>query len=361
MEASIAPWLTVVIGLLTGIACGAASRLVRMCSFGAIEDAVAGGDRLRLRAFGLALAVAMAGTQLLLALEWLPGATIALLPPRFPWFGALLGGAVFGLGMALVGTCPFGALTRLGGGDLRALVMLLVFAATAWAAASGPLSAIRLRLIDPVAPVLDQGGGTNLLALAGLRGGAGAVAPWVVLALLLIWVLMEPRLRVGWRYWLFGLALGGGVVVGWLVTGVLVDVFDLAPRPQGLSFVIPVARVLQALVVDPGPAWTFGMATVIGVPVGAALGARRLDESRLEAFDDAREMIRHLSGAVLMGLGGVWAGGCTIGQGLSAGALLAPSWPFAVGGIIAGAWCGILILLEGGPGAALRHWAGRLR
>ena len=140
------------------------------------------------------------------------------------------------------------------------------------------------------------------------------------------------------------------------MTGVLADPFEAVPKPQGLSFVTPVARLLQAFVSQPMTVVEFGMGSAVGVAVGAALLAARMGTLRWEAFDDAREMRRHLIGACLMGMGGVFAGGCTIGQGLSAGSVLAPSWPFAVGGIFAGARLGIAILLEGGPREAWRVW-----
>ena len=75
--------------------------------------------------------------------------------------------------------------------------------------------------------------------------------------------------------------------------------------------------------------------------------AQASDEFRWEAFDDAREMKRHLLGAVLMGAGGVLCGGCTIGQGITAGSLMALSCPLAVGGMIVGARLGIAFLVEG--------------
>ena len=110
---------------------------------------------------------------------------------------------------------------------------------------------------------------------------------------------------------------------------------------------------------QPASASEFGMGAAVGVALGAALAAWRDGAARWEAFDDAREMGRHMIGACLMGMGGIFAGGCTIGQGLSAGSLLAPSWPFAVGGIFIGARLGIAVLLEGGPGAAWREWRTR--
>jgi uncharacterized membrane protein YedE/YeeE len=352
------PWAACCLGIAAGALCGATTQRARFCTFGAIEDALVSGNTLRLRAFALALAGALAGTQIMIAAGLLPTADMALLPPLLPWAGALFGGVLFGVGMALVGTCPFGALVRLGAGDLRALVVLLAFGAVAWATASGGLAGLRFRVLDPLALPLSAGGGTDLARLAGLEG-LRLLVGLAVAAGLLAWALADARLRRAPRLLLAGLALGGSVCAGWLVTGVLADPFLAAPRPQGLSFVAPVARLLQAFVLQPAPLLEFGMGAVAGVAAGALLAAWRHDELRWEAFDDHREMRRHLLGAVLMGIGGIWAGGCTIGQGLSAGSLLAPSWPLSVGGIIAGAWLGIGILLEGRAFPPLRWLAGR--
>lgn len=352
------PWAACCLGILAGALCGATTRHARFCTFGAIEDALASGDTLRLRSFAVALAFALAGTQIMIAVGVLPTADMALLPGLLPWAGALFGGMVFGLGMALVGTCPFGALVRFGGGDLRALVVLFVFGAVAWATASGGLAGMRFRVFDPLALPLAAGGGTDLARLAGLDDLRLPVALAIAVALL-AWALADARLRrAPRRLLLAGLTLGGSVCAGWLVTGVLADPFLGVPRPQGLSFVAPVARLLQAFVLQGAPLLEFGMGMVAGVAGGALLAAWRHDELRWEAFDDHREMRRHLLGAVLMGIGGIAAGGCTIGQGLSAGSLLAPSWPLSVGGIIAGAWIGIGILLEGRAFPPLR-WLGR--
>ena len=48
-----------------------------------------------------------------------------------------------------------------------------------------------------------------------------------------------------------------------------------------------------------------------------------------------------------MGGGGVLGGGCTIGQGISAGSVMALSWPISVVGMMIGARIGIAFLMEG--------------
>jgi uncharacterized membrane protein YedE/YeeE len=96
---------------------------------------------------------------------------------------------------------------------------------------------------------------------------------------------------------------------------------------------------------------------VFGVIAGAWAAAWFAAELRWEAFDDDHEMRRHLIGACLMGVGGILAGGCTIGQGITAGSMLALSWPIAVGGMVLGARIGIAILVDGSPRDLIhRNW-----
>ena len=256
---------------------------------------------------------------------------------------------MFGFGMALVGTCAFGSLVRLGGGDLRSLVVVLVFAAIAYAVLRGVLAGLRIAVFENAALVLPIDGGADLPALLDPLFGA-STRPWLAAAaaaVLAAAAFGDRRLRRAPRLMAAGVVLGLAVTAGWLATTVLVDPFAAPTTPQSLTFVSPVARAFYGILLDQAELAEFGAGSVFGVVVGAALAARRAREFRWEAFDDAREMKRHLAGAALMGVGGVVCGGCTIGQGLTAGSLMALSWPLAVLGMAAGARLGIAILVEG--------------
>jgi hypothetical protein len=340
----LSPPLVAACGLGVGAACGFAMRRARLCSFGALESAMMGGDWRRMRVFGLALAVAMVCTQTLIGLGVFTPAETAYLPPRLAILSILAGAGMFGLGMSLVGTCAFGTLVRLGGGDLRSLVVTLVFGAFAYAALRGALSPLRL-VAESFAAATPGGGPSGLFELAGGGAARAALTGGAALALTVpVW--RDKRLRTMPRLLAAGVTLGLGVAAGWLVTA-SADDFEIGRRVQSLTYVAPTARALYAGLAN-ATAWAdFGVGTVIGAPLGAFLAARLNDEARWEAFDDAYEMRRHLLGAALMGVGGVLAGGCTIGQGLSAGALGAFSWPLALIGMAAGARLGIALLVEG--------------
>jgi hypothetical protein len=160
-------------------------------------------------------------------------------------------------------------------------------------------------------------------------------------------VLIDPRLRRSPRLLLAGLTLGLGVVLGWWATGVAIDEFAANPRAQSLTFVSPVGRALYAVLTTPAGLLDFGIGTIAGVVCGSFASALFDQEFRWEAFDDHHEMRRHLAGAVMMGGGGILAGGCTIGQGVSAGSMMALSWPLAIAGMMIGARLGIAFLMEG--------------
>lgn len=343
------------IGLAVGFAAGFAVQRARLCTFGAIEDALVGGNWRRMKAFGLALGIAVLGTQMLVLAGFDPTAS-TYIPGRFALAGALAGAVLFGLGMALVGTCAFGSLVRLGTGDLRALVTLIVFGAIAYAALRGVLAALRIDTVERFALPMPHGvpGSAPAILDAGMGWHSALPLTFAVSAFLLVAAMRDGRLRHSPRLVTAAVCLGLGVVAGWAATGLLADPFADQIRVQSLTFVAPVARALYALVASDGSLLDFGVMTVFGVPLGAAAAALHSSEFRWEAFDDQREMRRHLSGAALMGFGGVLAGGCTIGQGLSAGSLLAVSWPITVGGMVLGARIGIAILVEGSVADWLR-------
>ena len=335
------------LGLLVGVLVGFTARRARLCTLGAIESALVGGDWRWMKIFGLAFAIALIGTQLLIINDWLDDTQSRYLPTRLAVFAIIIGSLLFGVGMALVGTCAFGNLVRLGSGDLRSLVVLLIFAAVALMTLRGSLAVIRLNWIEQI--VWTQPHDQHASLVAWLERSTGSnwrswLTATIALPLILL-VALDRRLRKSPRLLIAAATLGLGVVSGWAATGPLADEFAQL-RLQSLTFVAPVARAFNGVIF--GTEWLeFSTLSVPGVIIGSFLAAILAGEFRWEAFDDHLEMRRHLLGAILMGVGGVLAGGCTIGQGITAGSLLALSWPIAVLGMMCGAWFGLTILVEG--------------
>ncbi len=335
-------------GLAAGLVLGLGARLGRFCTMGAVEDAVYGQDLGRLRMVMLAAATAIAGTALLAgAGQFDPAATLY---HRLGWspVGAVFGGLIFGSGMALVGTCGFGALARVGGGDLRSVLMVIVIGVAAYATLNGPLAGLRAWLSG-----LAPQPGTGLHEVVG--GLAGLPAWGIALGIGLVFgaaALLWGGALLGRRLALTGLAVGLVVPFSWWATGYAGAAgFDAVPL-ESVSFSQPLGETLLYTMLTPlGAVPGFAVASVFGVVLGAAIGSLARHEFYWEACDDARELRRQMLGAALMGVGGVLALGCTIGQGLSALSVLSPGAPVVVLSIVAGSRFGLYLLVEGLPSA----------
>ncbi len=289
-------WLPGLLGGVIGFACGFAVRRARLCTFGALEDAMVGNDRRRLKIFGLALGLALLGTQGLVAAGQISPEASTYVPLALPWLSLVLGGLMFGLGMAFVGTCSFGSLVRLGGGDLRSLVVILVFGALAYATLRGVLAPLRISVLESLTVALPWGARADLPGLLRpLTGAGGALLIAILLGAGLIGLaVLDPRLRRSPRLLAAGTVIGLGIVAGWCITSLGLDSFEITQRLQSLTFVSPVGKLIYGALIGQGYLGEFGIGSVMGVVTGAFAASRFDDEFRWEAFDDDREMRRHL-------------------------------------------------------------------
>lgn len=361
---NLSAWLPALLGFAIGAVAGFAVRHAKLCSFGAIEDALMGDDGRRLRVFGLALGIAILGTQALIIAGMLNPETTSYVPPALPVIAILIGSTMFGVGMAMVGTCGFGSLVRLGAGDLRSLVVVLILGAAAYATLRGIFAGFRIGIFEALTVTMPEGARSDVATLASRAFGTEMrtiVAVTIGTGLMSL-AFGDRRLWRAPRLLSAGVVLGVATVAGWFVTTTFGDEFSSPLQPQSLTFVSTIGKTLFAGLLNVANFADFGVASVLGVIAGSCLAAWRAVELRWEAFDDDHEMRRHLSGAALMGIGGILAGGCTIGQGITAGSVLALSSPLAVAGMMLGARIGIAVLVDGSLRDIFeRSWAELLR
>lgn len=333
-------------GFVCGLVAGAAARYGHLCSMGAIEDATIGGNWRGIKAWGMALASAVIATQTSYYFGLFDPLNSFYATTAFDWPAALLGGIFFGFGMALVGTCSFGLLVRLGSGDLRALVTSMIVGIAAIAVNNGALSSLRMQFEGLHTIALDaprQAFAPGLLeSFVGTQ--TSTIICRVLLALLFVCAAFDEKLLRRPRLMISAVMLGLAVAGGWIVTGWAYEAMETA-RVESLSFVTPGGRTLLQLMSESLRDTSFSIATLLGVVTGSLLVAKVRQEICWEAFDDVREMRRHILGGLFMGFGGVLAKGCTIGQGISAGSVLALSMPIVVFGIFLGAKIGLAILI----------------
>jgi uncharacterized membrane protein YedE/YeeE len=332
---------------------GAITQRTHFCTMGAVADIVAMGDWTRMRMWVMAIGVAMIGFNAMVALGWLDAANSIYGGPRVLWLSALVGGAMFGFGMVLASGCGSKTLVRIGGGNLKSLVVFVVLGVSAFATLKGITAVARVATVDGVSVTLATG--QDLPSL--LAAGTGIAKPMLAAVLglligggLIAWALARAEGRSADNL-LAGIGIGAVIVAVWWVTGRLGHVAEdpntlqeafvatNSQRMESLSFVAPVAYTLDWLMFfsDKSKLLTVGIVSVVGVVTGSAVVALLSRRFRWEGFRDARDTANHLVGALLMGVGGVTALGCTIGQGLSGVSTLSLTSFVALAAIVAGA------------------------
>ncbi|SPJ27340.1 YeeE/YedE family protein [Falsiruegeria mediterranea] len=303
-EETTAKQASVVLALILGAIFGFLAERTGFC----FRRAVVGEDRRSAAGvWMMALAVAVIGTQWAVSAELITFDEHRFMASDFPVVAIVLGGVMFGIGMVLTRGCV-SRLTVLGGtGNLRALLVLLVFAVVAHAMLKGVLAPLRVAVGSLT---LDLGPNVSL---ATLPGGAWLYAGALAGAALITVLRSGNRPLV-----LLGAALIGALVpLGWVGTGyVLLDEFDPIAL-ESLSFTSPAADSLFYTVASTSISPGFGVGLMGGVLTGAFVAALLFGSFRWQSFESPRQTGRYLAGAALMGMGGVLAGGCTVGAGLS--------------------------------------------
>ena len=336
---------------------GFVAARTNFCTMGAISDVVNMEHWGRVRMWLLAIAVAMAGTNLLYYFDLIDLTKSVYQRPVLPWLSMLLGGTLFGIGMTIAGGCANKNLLRLGGGSVRSLVVLVFLAISAYMTLKGLFGQWRSSYLDPVAIDLSGLGmqGQSLAdVLARLTGmpakSALLAATGVVAIALLIFVFKDKRFRASGEQIVGGAILGLLVTAGWYLSGHIgfaenpdtleMTYFGTNSRTmESLSFVAPTAYSLELLMLwtDKSLHVTFGIATIVGVVLGSLIHAVTSRQFHWEGFASLEDLRNHLMGGILMGFGGVLAMGCTIGQGLTGVSTLALGSFISVAGIVAGA------------------------
>ena len=332
-------------GLVGGMALGFSARWGRFCTLGAVEDAFLGGDTNRLRSWGLAIVVAIIGTYAMDQAGIIDVSSSFYVASPTTILATIVGGFLFGIGMAFAGTCGFGLLARAGGGDLRAVVTFLVMGITAYATLRGLTAYLRVFLFSSPSNAEET---ASFAALAERTFGIShSYAAYGIALLLGAVVFSSAAFRKDGKRIVVGILVGLIIVWGWFSTGYLAaDEFDPAPL-ESFTFSAPLGDTIMYVMTMSGAALKFGIGATIGVIIGAVATSLLKKEFRWEACDDPRELRRQLFGGILMGFGSVTALGCTVGQGISAASVLAYSSPIALLSIFAGAWMGLQYLIQG--------------
>jgi uncharacterized protein len=302
------PWMLFGSALGVGAVFGYIIQRGGFCLTRALSNMVLTRDGNILRAYILALLVAMVGVQLI---ETLGLIDIPVRPLR--WLSNAVGGVLFGIGMILSGGCSGSTWYRVGEGAVGALVVLLGFAIGATTAGIGLLAPVRGLLQKPTITLGDGAAPT----LANVTG----VSPWVIVAVLAvlggIWLRRgpgEPE-HGKWPWPLTGVAVGVMIAVGWWASA-------FGDRPVGITFAANTGHLLTYPMVGYPNRVTWSMLMALGVPVGAFIAAWTTDQFSWKV-PASSSLVKIFCGGLLMGAAALVAEGCNINQGLTNSATLA--------------------------------------
>ena len=332
-------------GFILAVIMGALVNKTNFCTMGAVSDWVNMGDTGRLRSWLFAIAIAMGGLIILesLAMVDLDSYELKdLRPPyrmaNFEWLRYILGGVMFGIGMTLASGCANKTLVRVGGGNLKSVVVLVIASFFAYLMAHtdfygdyfyGWMNPLAIDLAK--SDIAGQDVGRLVAGMTGAEDAINirAIAGGILVLLLMIFIWKSADFRKNIDNILGGLTVGLAIVAAWYLTAgengqtwlEEMSFMEVPPRgvgAQSFTFTSPMADTFYyALNITDTNFVTFGVIALAGVIVGSFLYAIIFRKFRIEWFQSGKDFFAHAIGAVLMGIGGVLGLGCTIGQGVT--------------------------------------------
>ena len=330
---------------------GAVANKTNFCTMGAVSDWVNMGDTSRLKAWLLAIAVALIGVTLIESIMGYAAIDPSLPPYRtaqFAWLRYIVGGVLFGIGMTFASGCGNKTLVRIGGGNIKSLFVLAVAGYFAYLMTKTDFYAV---LFHPwvTATTINLGdlglAGQDIPAIiGGIFGAENLTTLRIILGLvigaaILFHVFRSADFRSNSENVVSGIIIGILIVLAWAITGgigeetmgylwkdevSMMDEIPVGVMTQSYTFINPMGDTFS-LAMDPTNSTlvSFGVMALFGVIAGSFVISLFTKALRIEWFNDIKDFINHMFGAVLMGIGGVLGMGCTIGQGITGVSTLA--------------------------------------
>ncbi|WP_335946653.1 MULTISPECIES: YeeE/YedE family protein [Salipiger] len=302
-------------GLITGVVFGIAAQRSRFCLRAAVVEFARGEMKDKVAVWLLTFSTALVWVQGAQLMGVFDATNARMMAVPGSWSGAIIGGLMFGAGMVLANGCSGRLLVMAATGNLRSVISGLIFAVVAQMSLGGLLAPWR----DRIAALWVTSGGRNmdLLAAAHLPREAGLV---IGLAIAVLALELSRRNRIGARRLVFASGVGFAVALGWVLTYALSNVAFDPVQVESATFTGPSAHTLMFFL-DRNAVLEFDIGLVPGVFLGAFLAAAWSRELKVQGFDGPTPLRNAMFGAALMGFGGMLAGGCAIGAGVTGGSI----------------------------------------
>lgn len=305
------------LGLITGLIFGVAAQRSGFCLRAATVEFAHGRFGPRMAVWLLTFSTALVWVQAARFAGLFDPSEARMMAVTGSWSGAILGGLMFGAGMVLARGCSGRLLVLAATGNLRSLMSGLVFAVVAQMSLSGVLAPTR----DSLAALWTTSGGRNLDLLTAFHlPDATGLALGLVLAVFAIAIAVKNDL--GAKRLVFASGVGFAVAFGWIATYSLAGLSFEPTQIESATFTGPSANTLMFLLQSP-TVLEFDIGLVPGVVLGAFVASVLAKEFEFQGYEGANPMKRALTGAALMGFGGMLAGGCAIGAGVTGGSIFA--------------------------------------
>lgn len=319
-------------GFILGTMFGVFAQRSQFCLRAAVVEFCHGKLGPKVGIWLLTFSAAVLGTQSLITLDLLDISDSRMLASYGSLSGAVIGGILFGAGMVLARGCGARLLVLAATGNLRALFSGLLFATAAQATLRGIFAPAR----DSVAGswLLHDDGGLELISFLGWGEHTGL---YLGLACAIIAIVIAIRNRLGVWGWVGAIGVGCMVVGGWWFTYHMSYQTFEPTQVESMTFTGPSADTLMYFLTPGGAPLDFDVGLVPGVFLGSFLAAVLSGTFKLQGFKDGRSMVRYIIGAVFMGVGGMLAGGCAVGAGLTGGSAFSITAWVALASMWAGA------------------------
>ena len=304
-------------GLITGIVFGVAAQRSRFCLRAATVEFARGAMGDKVSVWLLTFSTAVVWVQAAQLLGLMDSADARMMAVPGSWSGAVIGGLMFGAGMVLARGCSGRLLVLAATGNLRSVVSGLIFAVVAQMSLSGVLAPLR----DHLAALWITEGGRNMNLLSALHlPDYGGLVLGLLIAVLALY--LSRRNRIGAGRLVFASGVGFSVALGWVLTYSLAQIAFEPQQIESATFTGPSANTLMFFL-QRDTFLEFDIGLVPGVFIGAMIAAGLAGEMKIQAFDGPVTMRKSMIGAALMGFGGMLAGGCAIGAGVTGGSIFA--------------------------------------
>ena len=316
------------------------------CTMGAVSDWVNIGDLSRFKSWMLASAIAIIGVTVFEFMSYidLNDSRIPYRNSVFLWPRYIIGGVMFGVGMTYASGCGNKVLIRVGGGNLKSIVVLLVAGLMAYIMTRTDFYGVIFHSwMNPISPdlaVLGIDDQSLPTIISFITSSSNTAYYKLIIGLLtglaiLYYIFRSGTFVKNMDNVVGGFIVGSVVALAWYLTGsslgeewIETNNFLDSPLPgvgvQSFTFINPMGESIIYLSQSANMYYlTFGVTALLSVILGSFVYSIMSKNFRIEWFQSKEDLKRHIIGAVLIGIGGVLSLGCTIGQGVSGVSTLA--------------------------------------